>query len=78
MNTVQKALAVAANRLRVFKKAAQDARECDWTLDPSEFWEPEDDAALDLLETAMAQQRGERPLFPTADLDQRDRFPAAM
>ena len=67
MNLTEMALTVAQKCLTLFKKAAMDAKECGWTLQPEEFWEQEDDSALALIDRALAAQPGApRPLF--ADL----------
>lgn len=64
MNSVQTALTAAADRLKSFKAAHLRAKEVGgWKLDPQEFWEPADDAALEAIEKAQAELRGERPLF---------------
>ena len=63
---VQDALTAAERRLKIFKRAAQDGKEFGWELHPEEFWEPADDDALELIERAQAQERGERPLFKEA------------
>lgn len=69
MNSTQTALSLAEKRLKVFKKAAQDGKECGWTLQPEEFWEPEDEAALEAIEAAQAHMRGERNLFAQETID---------
>jgi len=66
---VQDALTKAAASLRRFKKAAQDSRECGWELHPEEFFEPEDEAALESIEAAQAHLRGERNLFAQETID---------
>ena len=63
MNIQQKALMAAEKRLKLFKRAAQDAKEIGWELKPEELWESDDDAALGLIESALADLRGEKNLF---------------
>jgi len=63
MNITMQALAAAEKRLKLFKRAAQDAKEYGWTLRPEELWEQDDDAALNLIERAQADAHGHRPLF---------------
>lgn len=53
-----------ADRLRVFRRMAQQARECEGRidLDPREMWEQADEQALIDFENALHQIAGLRPL----------------
>jgi len=69
MNTPQLALTMAHKRLKIFQRAAIDAAEADWQpIDPREFWEEADDAALVVIERALAELAGQRPLFCSTEV----------
>lgn len=53
-----------ADRLRLFRRMAQQARECEGRidLDPRELWEQADEQALSDFEDALNQIAGLRPL----------------
>jgi len=64
MNLTHMALTAAHKRLMLYKTAAKDARECGFEIPVENYWEPDDDSALALLERAIAAQPGApRPLF---------------
>jgi len=53
-----------AERLKLFRQLAQDAREREDVIElkPDELWEASDQFALDAYETALNQINGARPL----------------
>jgi len=64
MNPLILALLASQKRLEVFRDLATRAGEIKgMTLRGPELWEPEDQAALDQVELALRQSRGEHPLF---------------
>ena len=62
---LREASRLMAERLRLFRKIAEQAREVGGQveLDPSELWEQQDQAALDAYEEAVNEINGARPLF---------------
>ena len=56
----------AANRLKVFREMSERAKIAGRNMKPEEFWEPEDQAVLDALETEIRLANGERPLMEIA------------
>lgn len=62
--TIKKALIDARARLIFFRELSRCAAELgEITLKPQEFWEPEDQAAIGLLDRAIAEANREKPLF---------------
>ena len=53
----------AARRLNLFREMSQRAASAGRNMKPEEFWEPEDQAVLDALETEIRLANGERPLM---------------
>ena len=59
-----------ASRLQLFKKIGDQAKETEsWiNLDPREFWDTADQAALDRFEGLMERVTGAKSLFKKEDL----------
>lgn len=63
---LQEAAKLMADRLRVLKRTAQQAKEREDThvsLHVEEIWEAKDEAALEAYEAAYAEAIGAQPLF---------------
>lgn len=66
MTPIQKAAGLMAERLRIFRKLAAQAKERGEEfieLHPDEFWDAEDERALAAFEDAVPMETGQRPLF---------------
>ena len=62
--TLRHAARLMAERLKLFKRTAEQARETDSRVDlaAAELWEPADEQALNAYDDALLQINGARPL----------------